>query len=80
MRNKPLPGLMKNSPLHNGTKTKGKLKTTIGVKLKKTKHPVTPPTVEQSKASKGKIREAGKRGLFGIEGPKKGYGWDGQKH
>ena len=44
-----------NSPLHDGKKVKGKLKTNIGEKLKKTKHLVTPPTEEQSKKSKGEF-------------------------
>ena len=43
------------SPLRDGMKTKGTLKTNIGSKLNKTNHPVTPPTEEESKKSKGKL-------------------------
>jgi hypothetical protein len=42
-----------NSPLRDGEKTKGKLKTIIGEKLKNINHPVIPPTPEQSKKAKG---------------------------
>jgi len=42
MRNKPLPGMMKYSPI----------KQKLSVKMPKS-HPVTPPTKEQIKKSKG---------------------------
>jgi len=38
MRNRPLPGMMKHSP------------------MKKNNHPVTPPTKEQAKKSKGTLK------------------------
>ena len=43
-------------------------------------HPVIPPTKEESKKSKGTLGASGKIGLFGIEGPRKGYSWDGRKY
>jgi hypothetical protein len=46
-----------DSPLRDGKKTKGKLKTTIGEKLKNIKHPVTPPTEEEILKSKGTIKK-----------------------
>ena len=41
MRNKPLPGMMKHSPMKQKTHPK---------------HPVTPPTKEESKKSKGTLK------------------------
>ena len=45
-----------SSPLLDGSKKKGKLKTTVANgDLQKTNHPVTPPTVGQAKKSKGTL-------------------------
>ena len=48
MRNKPLPGMMKHSPM----------KQTKGPVMSKN-HPVTPPTKEQTDKSKGTLKQGG---------------------